>query len=338
MSWIFDLLEGRSPYRTGPLTNKEINLLKKEISRYIMKAERAFNNGFYSDARKNYIKALSLENINPESLPDSIDNLKTKIEYIENIVNKEIINKSILTLEKGDYLRSEAKFQEAFDEYQKAFSLINTMAISDSDLRAERINEIYLKQINCLIEEGNVFGSTNLNERSAETFSKALEVAGRMISSVEKTDIMKRLNKILDKYSERINGIIESGISLTKKNKFEEARQLFQEAQNIIKEKYSKLPNTMTNRFKETSDLREVDKLIEQSINKISIDVNTISLLGVPSDQESYDVEEKKEIHIPEKAKSDQPSHYTCEYCGIELNEKPRFCPKCGIIFKESST
>lgn len=45
---------------------------------------------------------------------------------------------------------------------------------------------------------------------------------------------------------------------------------------------------------------------------------------------------EKKKKEIP--IKSDQPSHYTCKYCGIDLNEKPKFCPKCGIICSENSS
>lgn len=340
MSWITDLmyalgfLGGISDRKisTGPLTKREIVLLKNEITILILKAEEALSKDLHHDARRYFINALNLEKINPESLPDSVNILKRSIEQVENILNKDTINKAILTLEKGDYLRNEAKFQEAFDEYQKAFSLIKTMTICDSELRAVRINEIYLKQINCLIEAGNTFRSTNLNEKSAEAFNKAVEVAGRMISSVEKSQIMKKLNKIVDNSSEKIKGMIELGISLTNQNQFERATQLFREAQTILKEKYSKLPNTITNRFQETSDFRDVGKLIEKSIKKIRIDANTAPLLGSSFD----DIEEEKEIHILEQVKSDQSSKYTCEYCGIELNEKPRFCPKCGIICREN--
>jgi tetratricopeptide (TPR) repeat protein len=339
MSWILDFLDalylvggitGRQ-LSTGPLTDKEIILLKREISTLILRAENAYNNGFFSDARKEYIKALALEHINPKRSTDSVDKLKKKIERIENLINKDLINQFILIMEKADFLKKKGKFQDSFELYQNAFSIVKKMLISDSLLRANRINEIFIKQIYCLVEEGKVFKSS---ERGDQVFKKALEISESMINSAEKTEIIKELNKILDRYSDKIQEIIKSGISLLNMNNFDEAYQLFQEAKIIIKDKYSKLPNSIANRFKETNDLREVETLIDHSKNRLSIDEKSISLLTKSPDQKILDLEEKKKV-IPNA--SDQPLRYTCKYCGIDLKEKPRFCPKCGIIWSESS-
>lgn len=75
--------------------------------------------------------------------------------------------------------------------------------------------------------------------------------------------------------------------------------------------------------------LREIKHLIEDSISGIIADGNNISLLKVDS-TEKLDIEKNIKFNHLEKENSPKASTFICSFCGIEMKEKPRFCPNCG--------
>ncbi|MFX1277918.1 MAG: tetratricopeptide repeat protein [Promethearchaeota archaeon] len=336
MAWIVRLaialviLGRESGINTGPLTEKEIILLKKEKTFLLSRAEEAFSKGLFEEARDLLMNAISLEKINPENTPESISELKKKIEIVENRINRDQLNQLIIILEKGDNYKTEGQIQEAISEYQKAFNVIKVMKIYDQDLRETRTNEIYLKQINCQLEEGIRLRKSNSHEAAFEIINNALEIAERMYPTAEKKRIIKEIDKILDIYSDIVKKQIKAGIELMQKSQFEESMKIFQNVENLIKEKYRKLPNTMTNRFNEAKELREINRLIEDSISGIISDINNVSLLNEDS-TEKLNIEKNGELNQPEKKNRPKASIFICSFCGIKMKEKPRFCPNCGV-------
>ena len=251
---------------------REVHLLNKKISQLMMEGEAAFHQGLYLNSFKCFVEALQLERTNPKDILEvlwPIDQIKTKINLAEYEINKEKINQVTLIIEKEDKLKDEKRFNEAYDEYQKAHKLIEEMVISDGKKREQKVNDIYLKQIQILIEKGNELKSENKINEAVEILKKALDLAVRVLTSAERDQIIKKIKKnldiYLDIYSDKIREKINLGNQLMKQRKFDESIAMFKFALNIVAEKYRSLTDSISNRFNQANDLREINSLISQA-------------------------------------------------------------------------
>jgi len=251
---------------------REVHLLNKKISQLMMEGEAAFHQGLYLNSFKCFVEALQLERTNPKDILEvlwPIDQIKTKINLAEYEINKEKINQVTLIIEKEDKLKDEKRFNEAYDEYQKAHKLIEEMVIFDGKKRDQKVNDIYLKQIQILIEKGNELKSENKINEAVEILKKALDLAVRVLTSAERDQIIKKIKKnldiYLDIYSDKIREKINLGNQLMKQRKFDESIAMFKFALNIVAEKYRSLTDSISNRFNQANDLREINSLISQA-------------------------------------------------------------------------
>ncbi|MFX1488089.1 MAG: hypothetical protein ACFFBI_03010, partial [Promethearchaeota archaeon] len=68
---------------TGPLSEKEIRRIKREIVQLMEEGEKLIQEGQYFNGRKLFIGAIQLQKILPSSSSESIDLIKVKIELTE---------------------------------------------------------------------------------------------------------------------------------------------------------------------------------------------------------------------------------------------------------------
>lgn len=275
----FDILIARyliNKIKIKLTTRRSIRLLRNKISQLKMDGETAFHQGLYLNSFNHFVQALQLEKINPKNFSEvleSIDQLKTKISLAEYEINKEKINQVTLIIEKEDKLKNEKKFKEAYDEYQKAHKLIEEMVIFDGKKREKKVKDIFLKQIQILIEEGNELKSQNKNNKAVEILNKALDLAVRKLTSAERDQIINKIKKNLDTcldiYSDKIREKIDLGNQLREQKKYEKSKQVLQIALNLIKEKYGSFSDSIANRFNKANEIREIYSLINQSESNI---------------------------------------------------------------------
>ncbi|MFX1478191.1 MAG: hypothetical protein ACFFCI_08660 [Promethearchaeota archaeon] len=250
---------------TGPLSEKEIRRIKKDIANLMEVGEIIEQGGQYINARKFYIDALQLEKILPSTSSESLDVIKRKLESTEAKINEKKLNQVLVILDNGDNLKNTKKYVEALDEYEKVFEIIDKMLIYDADSRNALFNSIVLRQIETLLEEGARLKSDGLVDNSISLFERALNLTTKMFSSEQKLAIIKKIEKNLDIYSEKIKEKVKEGKLLMEQNRVEESIENFKSAKELIEKKYELMENSIPNRVKEVNETREIDSLIEQS-------------------------------------------------------------------------
>ena len=248
----------------GPLSEKEIRRIKKDIAQLMNRGEKIYQEGQYINARKMYIGALQLEKILPSSSSESIDLIKSKLELTEAKLNEKEWDQISVILDNGDNFKNKGKYEEALDEYEKAYNIIDKMQIYDADSRSGLSNTIVLRQIQVLLDEGASLKSEGLVDDATDLFEYALNLTNKMYPSKEKQDIIKNIEENLDIYSNLIREKVEAGKSLMEQNKFEESIRNFQMAKEFIKKKYELLENSIPNRVKEVNETRDIDSLLEK--------------------------------------------------------------------------
>ena len=286
------IIEGVSYWKnkisTGPLTKKEIKRIKNDISKLMEEGEKIYQDGQYLNARKIYIAALQLERILPSSSSESIDLIKKKIDNTESKINEKKLDQISLILEKGDNLKNEEKYEEALNEYERAFSFIDKMEIYDANSRARLFNNICLRQIEALIEEGAKLKSKKMLDNAISSFRKALNLTQKMYPSKEKQNIIKKIEENLDIYSNIITEKIEVGKLLREQNKFVESIKFFQVAIDLVKKKYVLLENSIINRVKEVNEIREINNLINQAkLEKFQVTEKPVGEIGLETEIEA---------------------------------------------------
>jgi len=310
---------------------REARFLRKKISQLEMEGEAAFHQGLYLNSFKCFVEALKLKKTNLKNYPEvieSIDQLKTKIDLAEYGINKEKIDQVQLIIENEDKLKNEKKFNEAYEEYQKAHKLIEEMVIFDGNKREQKVNEIYLKQIQILIEKGNELKSQNEINVAVKILNKALDLAVRVLTSTERDQIVIKIKKILDSYldiySDKIREKIDLGNQLMKQEKFDEAILMFKSALNYVTEKYRSLTDSVSNRFDKTNEIRDINSLINQSESEI--------IKSPPMKTSKIKVEYNDKRKEEEKLKV---TYNTCNFCGQKLSQEGSYCPQCGMKITE---
>lgn len=360
---------------------RKIRFLNKQVSQLEKEGEVALNQGLYLNSFKYFVEALKLEKINPKpfsEMLESVDQLKAKINLVEYEINKAKINQISLIIEKEDKLKIEKKFDEAYDEYQKAHKLIEEMVFLDGKKRGQKVNDIYLKQIQILIEKGNELKSQNEINEAVEILKKALDLAVRVLTSAERDQLINKIKKnldtFLDIYSIKIKEKIDLGNKFIEQRKYDESKQVFQIALNLVEQKYSSLSDSMTNRFNQTNEIREINNFINQILlkshfvkeNPMDKDIKSdgihvtkkqpflsskpsilpedhtpptkplpMQTIKVPISTLPPNVKVEKMSKGKEEEVKPKVTQNICDFCGNKLDKKARFCPQCGRKFKK---
>jgi len=252
----------------------------KRILKLINDTEQLVIKGNYSNAMKNYEKAIKILKPYLEPYLDPYLELeklvKLKKQELETTIHNEKIQLLPTLLKEGDTLRNQNKFEKAMKKYLECLKITNEEDFPEKEKLIpkiySKINDIYLSQIDLFVKEIN----PSQYDGSIKILKSSLEISQKMYPSLEKGNIQQELKEKLDLlYTERIIKIIEQGNLERNLMKFDKSISTFKSALEITNSIYS---------YKERKRYkREIGDLISQTqIAKIK---NAILNLGTRFDR-----------------------------------------------------
>lgn len=165
--------------------------------------------------------------------------LYSKIKLVQENLNQNNIKNIEVLIEKSNKQKEQGKLGISLQKAQKALKIVNEMFISngkDKIIEEIKINidDIYLIQIEILIEQGNQLKTQKSIDESLQILNNALDLSDKMFSSKEKNKIKYNIKKKIDSlFSDMINIIIENGNRLRKDMEFDNSIIVFKDALKI---------------------------------------------------------------------------------------------------------
>ncbi|MFX0000732.1 MAG: tetratricopeptide repeat protein [Candidatus Hodarchaeota archaeon] len=202
------------------------------------------------------VKGLELKNQN--KLDEAIEMFKKGLSIAENTYDSDIgsealsrVKKEITKIydsqidgivEKGKEFKEKGQDTDAIKTFEDALKTIEKFF--DPDEKKKQIttiknlsNEIYSNQIKPLIEKGKDFLNQNLTEQAVSELQKALSLGIKMYDSDLKNLELNLITEVLNPiYIGRITLLIEKGIEITKKDRFEESVNSINEAVDLFQQ------------------------------------------------------------------------------------------------------
>lgn len=168
-----------------------------DLMALIIKGNKELNRGNAINAHKIYQNAqkILISAQKKYEIDKNISNLLySKIKLVQENLNQNTIKKIEVLIEKSFEYEEQGKFGISLQKAQKALMIANEMFLSnDKDRRIEEINRnidnIYLIQIEILIEKGNQLKSQKSIDESLKILYNALDLSDKMFSSKEKNKI-----------------------------------------------------------------------------------------------------------------------------------------------------
>ena len=200
-------------------------------------------------------------------LKSELIKIERSIERIKRELKSEITKKRVLDLiEEGGIKFNKREFSNALKVFERAHEILRTSPSPQEiqnilepkiKLAQEKLNELKIREINPIIEQGNLLKNQNLNDKAIEVFKKALEITNNLFKSPERDQKIKEIKSLIDTTNlNKIKQINAKGNQLRNQNKFDRAIQTFRNALQITDNIYSS--------SKRKKEVQNIQNLINQ--------------------------------------------------------------------------
>lgn len=250
------------------LTEDKINAEKLNLLALVIeKGDNLKRETKFSEANNEYQKAFKIIE-EMVIIHQEIRDLKVEGVYVKQIQN---------LISQGVKLKTEKFFDSAIEIFNQALKLsekkLNSaekeQVINDIKKRGAEANDIYIKQVQDLIAEGIKLKSEKSFYQALKTSNNALNLSKKMFPSSINKQLVNKLNELkIDIYNDMVKENVELGKHLKTQEKVDEANQRFNIALNLIGEKYSFSPQTISSNFNKANEIREINSLISQIESK----------------------------------------------------------------------
>ncbi len=205
--------------------------------------------------------------------------IESSIERIKRELKSEITKKRVLDLiEEGGIKFNERDFSNALKVFERAQEILRTSPapqeiqnILESKIRLvqENLNELKIREIDPIIEQGNLLKNQKLKDKAIEVFKNALEITNNLFKFPERDQKIKEIKSLIDAiYLNKIKEINAKGNQLRNQNKFDRAIQTFRNALQITDNIYSS--------SKRKKEIQNIENLINQAYSdKINEKIKT---------------------------------------------------------------